>query len=284
MSLAQATPAAAIAIPHAPSAEVWLAWSPAKREAFLEEARAALLAEARLSPEGRPHQAAKARARDALLRWFSTQGRHIYLGSEEMVIHPLGEAFCPDLFAVLDVPDPGPDADRTAWVVAEEKRGVDLVLEVLYRGDRRKDLVDNVTFYAALGIREYFVYDIPRQAVYGWRLPEGGPRRYQSIPREVDTLASAVLGLELTAAGGRLRFRAGSAELPEVQELLERANRLLDRQVSRAEAEGARVEEAERRAAEAEARAAAETEARIAAEARIAELTAALAALRRPAD
>jgi hypothetical protein len=59
---------------------------------------------------------------------------------------------------------------------------------------------------------------------------------------------------------------------------------LLDRQVSRAEAEGARVEEAERRAAEAEARAAAETEARIAAEARIAELTAALAALRRPAD
>src|SRR5262245_36984624 len=42
-----------------------------------------------------------------------------------------------------------------AWVVAEEGKGLDFVLEVLHKGDRNKDLVENVERYAQLGIPEY---------------------------------------------------------------------------------------------------------------------------------
>lgn len=47
-----------------------------------------------------------------------------------------------------------------ARVVADEGKGLDWVLEVVCHGDRRKDLVENVKRYAALGIPEYFIYDV----------------------------------------------------------------------------------------------------------------------------
>ena len=68
---------------------------------------------------------------------------------------------------MLDVVEPEDD-QRMAWVVADEGKGLDLVLEVLHKGDRDKDLVENVERYARLGIPEYFVYDRARQQIHGY--------------------------------------------------------------------------------------------------------------------
>lgn len=214
--------------PRMPDEASWAALSPDARERWLDEAQSALVAEHRLSPEGRLHRGSKQRAHAALERWFSGMGRRVYLGVEEGVFYPEAEPFCPDLFAVMDVEDPGPEADRRRWVVREEGRGIDFVLEIIVHGDRRKDLVDNVSFYAALGIPEYVVYDRKRQKLYGFRLPAPGARRYEPIPLQRGELSSAVLGLGLAIEGQRLRFRAAGATLPEDIELLQRADRAVE--------------------------------------------------------
>src|SRR5206468_6940193 len=65
--------------------------------------------------------------------------------------------------------------------LADEGKGLDFVLEVLHRGDRKKDLVENVERYARLRIPEYFIYDRARQQINGYRL--AGAKRYQRIVR-----------------------------------------------------------------------------------------------------
>jgi hypothetical protein len=124
--------------PVGPSVEAWRALSPHARERFLDRVAAALTEEALRSPEARPHRSSRDRAHDALSRWFTQSGRPVYLCVNEIVQYPGSRGCCPDLFAVVGVPDPGPEADRRAWVVADEGRGIDLVLEVLYSGDRDK--------------------------------------------------------------------------------------------------------------------------------------------------
>src|SRR5262249_53210615 len=71
--------------------------------------------------------------------------------------------------------DYGHEDERMAWVVADEGKGPDLLLEVLHQGNRDKDLVNNVRDYARLGVREYFVYDRLRVRLYGYRLASRGP-------------------------------------------------------------------------------------------------------------
>lgn len=289
-----------------PSAAEWRAMTPAAKEAFLADALAALQREAELAPEGRPHSVAKMGAASTLGGFFSRIGKQVYLACE-LPVHYLGHpAFSPDLIAVLDVADPGIADTRMAWVVEDEGRGIDLALEIIHRGNRRKDLFDNVIDYASLQIPEYFVYDRLRQRVFGYRLPNPDATRYEPIPFRSGKLRSAVLGLDLGVAEGRLRFFYGEAEIPESRELIARLNALVDEteekleaaEVARAEAEKraeieatAREEaekartEAEKRAeaeatarVKAETRATAETKARMEAEARIAELEAQLAA------
>ena len=257
--------------PVAPGAAVWRSWSPARREAFLDEASEALRAAALLLPESRPHRTTQNKAVEALTRWFRRNGRDIYIGAEELVVYPEGEVFCPDLFAVIGVPDPGPTANRSAWVVADEGRGPDLILELLFRGDRRKDLIDNVARYAALGVREYFVFDMARRVLHVHRLAEGA-RRYEPIANVDGELPSAVLGLSLALDAAGLRFRAAGADLPETAELLDRAHRSLTEQVDRVQAEADRADRAEAAQRAAEASLQAEREARQALEARLAAL------------
>ena len=128
--------------------------------------------------EGRRHEKAKTQTIDALELHFEAIGRAVYLAEEMAVLYPGEPVFSPDVLAVLGVREPEDDA-RLAWVVADEGRGVDLVIEVLHHGNRRKVLVDNVERYAKLGIPEYFVYDRLHQQLYGHRLPSVDARRYQ---------------------------------------------------------------------------------------------------------
>jgi Uma2 family endonuclease len=269
-------------LPVTPTAEVWAEMSPAARERFIAEAGAALMAHQEAMGEGSPHGRAKARAWRLLDDFFFRSHRLAYLNSELPVLYPGEEVFCPDLLVVLGVIDPGEVDTRMCWSVMEEGRGLDLVLEIVHRGDRRKDLVDNVTRFARLGIEEYFVYDRGRQRILGWRQVKYGAREYQAITPLGGRLASKVLGLELTLVDGRLRFlRDGSPVLGD-GELLDQANILIDQAVSRsAEIESQLEGEVNARQAAEAARVAAESQvseaaaARLAAEARASEEAAA---------
>lgn len=226
-------------IPVAPTEERWRAMTQKERVKLIEEVIDVLNEHQLAMPEGRPHSRAKSRAIDMLSRHFRAMGRRIYLAEDMAVLYPGEPSFSPDVFAVLDVEDPEDD-ERMAWVVADEGKGLDWVLEVLVHGDRKKDLVLNVERYAALGITEYFIYDRARQRLLGYRLAPGS-RKYQMLVPQAGLHASSVLGLDLAIVEGRLRFYQGTAELYDTAHVLRRLEGI--------------VENLEARVVEAEARA-----------------------------
>ena len=218
----------------APTEDVWRAMTPAARHAWLVQTLDTLSVPGSAMGEGRRHKKAKTSAVDALGLHFRTIGRVVYLAEEMDVVYPGEPVFTPDVLAVLGVTEPEDDP-RMAWVVADEGKGLDLVIEVLHHGNRKKDLVDNVERYAGLGIPEYFVYDRLHQHILGYRLPDAGARRYQRIVPQLGRHASAVLGLDLAVQGGRLRFFSGMAELPGTGELIGRLNSMVVDLEARAE-------------------------------------------------
>lgn len=243
----------------APTEDEWQAMSPGERESLLVRILDALSDPAQAMSEGRRHKKAKTRAIDALGLHFRTIGRPIYLAEEMAVLYPGEAVFTPDVLAVAGVVEPEDDP-RMAWVVADEKKGLDLVIEVLHHGDRNKDLVDNVERYASLGIPEYFVYDRLHQQIYGYRLPEAGARRYRRIVPQLCHHASTVLGLNLAVVGGKLRFFSGQAELPETADLLVRLGTIMtDLEAKAADADAqAQAAQEQARAAQEQAQAALE--------------------------
>lgn len=256
-------------LPIAPTAEEWQAMSPRAREAFLDEANMALEAETMRLSEGSPHIESKFAAFQVLRDHFKRIGRQIYIKPELAVHYPGAPVFAPDLLAVLDVADPGIADTRTAWVVVEEGKGLDFVLEVLYKGNRRKDLFDNLATYAGHGISEYFVYDRLKQRLHGWRLPTPYARTYQPILPRGGAFRSTVLGLDLEIAEERLCFSYSGSRILSSTEMVERLNAIVDELSQRAESEAARVEEETAKALEGlDARLQKEALARQAAEAR----------------
>jgi hypothetical protein len=147
-----------------------------------------------------------------------------------------------------------------AWVVADEGRGLDLVLEVLHHGNRDKDLRRNVALYAELGIREYFVYDRLNFCIHGFRLPGPAAVEYRALRPRLGRYTSQVLGLDLAIVERRLRFFAGHAELIGSDELIGRLSKMMDGVEGRAKELEKQVEAAEARARAAEARVRAEAE------------------------
>ncbi|AUX46954.1 uncharacterized protein SOCE26_084640 [Sorangium cellulosum] len=227
----------------APTEEEWRAMAPAERERLLVQILDALSDPRRAMAEGRPHHKAKGRAIDMLTLHFGSTGRVIYLAEELAVLYPGEDVFVPDILAVLDVPQPEDDP-RMAWVVADEGKGLSLVLEVLHQGNRTKDLVANVEVYARLRIPEYFVYDRLRQQVHGYRLPGPDAGRYQRIVPQMGRYTSAVLGLDLAVSGGKLQFFHGMAELFGSADLIGRLQGMMTDLEARAEQAQAQAEQA----------------------------------------
>jgi Uma2 family endonuclease len=208
-------------------------------------------------PEGDQHTEAVYEARSALRRFFGKLGRSIYIGTNLPVYYPGRSMFSPDVLAVLDVsPEP-----RSSWIVSKEGKGLDLALEVIVLGARRKDLKRNVEEYARLGIREYFVFDRPRRQLVGFRLRDSGPG-YEPIVPQHGRFASEVLGLELRVDADRLRFYVADAELPAADDLITKLEGFVDDLEQRALASEERAEEEARRAEE-EARRAEVAESRL---------------------
>jgi len=233
-------------VPVTPTEEQWRAMTPAAREAFIIAVNEALSDPVITMSEGRPHKKAKSRALDMLGLHFRAMGKQIYLAEELSVLYPGTKGFTPDIMAVLDVEEPEDD-QRMSWVVADEGRGLDWVLEVLWAGDRQKDLVENVEKYALLGIPEYFVYDQKQQRVVGFRLPVGG-KKYQPIIPQMGLYRSNVLGIDLAIVNGSLRLYQGAAELYDTKNLIQRLESMLVNLQERAEAGDRALEEAKNNA------------------------------------
>lgn len=221
--------------PTAPTAEEWERMTPRQREqavhALLSSESVEENEEREAMAEGDPHLDAKMGIRTTLRAHFGRLGRRIYVGADIKVYYPGHKGFTPDVIALADV-DPRP---RDCWMVSLEGKGVDLALEVHYLGDWDKDFVKNVKKYAALGVREYFVYDIRRETLKGYSLPHESAKHYQPIQPRVGRLRSSVLDLDLTVEAGRLRFYLGAAQLVTETELIGKLEQMVDAAVTRAE-------------------------------------------------
>ncbi|MEP7122128.1 MAG: Uma2 family endonuclease [Byssovorax sp.] len=263
MATQPVAPSPARPLPIAPTEEEWRAMSLVERERLLVKVLDALSDPRSAMSEGRPHKKVKTRSLDMLGLHFGAVGRVVYLAEEMAVLYPGEEVFTPDVLAVVDVAEPEDD-ERMAWVVVDEGKGLDFVLEVLHRGDRTKDLVENVERYARLGIPEYFIYDRAQQRIRGYRLAVDdagssakapGARRYQTIVPQGGRYSSNVLGLDLVIEGGSLRFFNGMAELFGSADLIRRLSRMVGERESKAEQAESRADLAETKAEQAQTRA-----------------------------
>lgn len=111
----------------------------------------------------------------------------------------------PDVFLVRGVPK---DTPRDYYLVWEEGRGPDLVIELTSATTADEDLMHKKRLYQdVLGVSEYVLFD-PRgeylnPALQGFRLEEG---KYVPIAPVAGRLPSLVTGLEFEACGEDLRL------------------------------------------------------------------------------
>jgi len=236
----------------APDETTWARLSPDERESAVESIVAVLDETLNAMSEGTPHFRNKSGAAADLDGHFRRAGRRVFFACELAVLYPGEPALVPDVLAVLDC---DPDLDLGSWVVATQRRGIDLAIEVRNTGAKHKDLVENVRDYARVGIPEYFSFDCRSATLRGWRLGAPDARTYQPIVAQGGFLLSRVLGLELGVVDRRLRFFANQALVPSANELVSRLQAMTD-ESQRAALESERAAlESERAALAAEARA-----------------------------
>ncbi|GMV43181.1 MAG: hypothetical protein AMXMBFR64_48970 [Myxococcales bacterium] len=229
--------------PRAPTQEVWDRLTPEQRTAVLAMLPSEFPVSEAAPPEGDAHFEVKSTVRDVLRRYFRRGGSRIYVGCELPVYYPGERMFAPDIMVVTDV-DPHP---REHWTVSHEGKGLDLAMEILVHGRRAKDLRRNAVRYAALGIREYFVFDWGRRTLHARRLEAGA---YVTVAARGGSYHSDVLDMELAVVGERVRFYRLGAEVPEADELIGRLEAVADELLARAEEQARRIEEESRRAEE----------------------------------
>jgi hypothetical protein len=120
--------------PRAPSQAVWDTLSSHERALVVAALPTSLPVEAG-PPEGDRHRKARNLAAEVLERFLGKTGRRVYVSSELATDYPGERVFSPDVLAVLDVER----HERTSWVVSDEGKGLDLVLEVHNPADEKKD-------------------------------------------------------------------------------------------------------------------------------------------------
>lgn len=266
-----------LADPRAPDDATWALLTEEERRRVVASLPAEVPWEL-LPPEGDEHREARSNTLDTLARFFRATGRRVYISSDMSIYYPGEPRFAPDIFAVLDA-DSHP---RRSWIVQNEGRGLDFVLEVHVAGDLAKDLTGNVERLARLGVGEYFVFDKTHLRIHGYRLPASqrgtvrAGRVYDRIVPQMGRWSSEVLGIDLTLGDGNLRFLVGNAALEQAQEIISRLGSTLDAVIARKEEDDRSRSELEAKLKEAESAHEEERRARVAAEERVAELLAEL--------
>ena len=234
------------------------------------------------------------------LRVYYQDRDDVYISGDLLMYYEEGNprvSVAPDVFVVFGVED----RMRMRYLVWEEGKAPDFVLEVASKSTWREDLGPKREIYARLGVKEYWMYDPTGEyftpVLQGLRLTGSAYVRQLAVksPDGALTLTSETLGLELRAHAGEMRFRdpATGRVLLSQSELAaalseEGAARREEALALRQERAARREEAAARREAEIRAEAAAlraereaatcrkEAAARRAAETRVAELEALL--------
>ena len=223
-----------------PDEATWSRLTPREREAVIERIEATLDEYREAMSEGTRHVKRKFGIAADLDAHFRRAGRGVYIGSELAVLYPGEAVIVPDVLAVMDC---DPDYEPERWIVSEEKRGVDVIIEVRNLGKKHKDLVENVRDYARVRIPEYFSFDCRRGILRGWRLTAPGAQTYLPIVPQGGYLKSNVLGLDLAIVDTRLRFFVNQSMVPTESELVARLQRVVDeREDALSEAERQRNE------------------------------------------
>jgi Uma2 family endonuclease len=239
--------------PRAPTEEEWAALTPEQREQVIEALACSVsqeeLDEREAMSESDDHYDAKDEAHKVLKKFFAGRGQ-VYVGAERKVLYPGRKGFTPDIIVVCGVSP----HKRDCWMVSQEGRGVDVIIEIFWKGDWRKDFVDNVREYASLKVPEYFIYDAFRRMLTAYRLSEDGTV-YVPIKRRAARYHSEKLGLDLAVRRGKLRFFHGGEQLPTPDELISELEEIAEQEQARAEQEQALAEQEQARAEQEQARA-----------------------------
>ena len=202
----------------------------------------------------------------------------VYVAGNLLIYYEEGSLarVAPDVFVVLGAPR----RKRSSYLLWEEPKAPDFVLEITSRGTHGEDQGPKRRLYRRLGVREYWQYDPTgdylKPALQGLELAAGEYVRLgqRELADGMLVLTSAVLELELRLSERGLRFHdpVTGHDLPDLAETdaawqRERQARERERQVrERAEQRWQRAEQDRQRA----------EQARQEAEARIAELEARL--------
>lgn len=243
----------------APTQAEWDRMTPVERDVVVASLPTWVDIEECGAVEGDEHQDARRIVGETLRPHFAETDPTMYVSSEMGVFFPGEPRVIPDLFAV---PGAG-TAKRTSWIVTTEGRRPEWFLEVTVLGDRDKDFRDHVVRYAELGVREYFIADIPRRRILAYRLADPLIRVYTPVLAQRGRYRSEVLGLDVVIEDGKVRFYDGDRRLLDPDERIEALRDALnDAQMLRQDAEERAADEerarrdAERRAVDAERRAA----------------------------
>ena len=142
-------------------------------------------------------------AYNGLSTWF--EDREDVAVQADMFVHYLvvGEdgrerrMLAPDVFVIFGVPK----RQRFSYVVWDEGKPPDFVLEILSGSTWRRDTVDKKAIYEAMGVDEYWLLDpvgpFLTPPLIGYRLTNGSYVRIDALPGTTATYMSDVLGLEL---------------------------------------------------------------------------------------
>ena len=181
---------------------------------------------------------------DALDDWFAADP-NVYVSGNLLLFYEEGNKrrhVSPDVFAVFGVPK----GDRPNYLLWEEGRGPNIVIELTSSSTRREDTRRKFELYRdVLRVPEYFLFDpfgdylSPR--FQGFRLSGG---EYRPIGAQAGRMRSRQLGLLLEPDGQHLRFvdPATGKRLPtraEARQAEAEARRAAEAEVERLRAENA---------------------------------------------
>jgi Uma2 family endonuclease len=161
---------------------------------------------------------------ETLKRHFAGQER-VYVSGNLLLFYEPGNRrrhVSPDVFVVKGVPN----HDRPNYLLWEEHKGPNVVIEITSSSTRREDQETKFRLYRdTLRVKEYFLFDplgdYLEPPLQGYRLRGG---QYQKVRLVQGRLPSRTLGLHLERSGANLRLYDPVTEswLPTDKELADR--------------------------------------------------------------
>ena len=196
------------------------------------------------------------------LRYFFRKQSDTYVIGNMLLYYREGDKSkrkAPDIMVIKGVDT---TIRRRSYKLWEEKVPPSVVIELTSAETKKADIVTKPALYAALGIKEYFLFDplfeYLDEQLLGYRMIDG---EYRPIKPDSDgDLHSKELGVIFSIQGSLLRVV--DPQTGEFVPALEEAVALADRETQRAEQESQRAEQESQRA-EQEAQRATEAEAEI---------------------